>query len=127
MATWMPKAGWGVSALVGIGLLLSAAMKLSAPEPMVQNFTKFGFDPAILRPLGAVEAIITVLYLLPRTSFIGAILVTGYLGGAVCTHLRVHDPIFAPLILGILVWVGYGLRNQRLMREALGLPPAAEG
>lgn len=124
MSNWMPKAGWIVSGICTFGLLASAAGKLSHAAPLVENFGKFGFKEELLTPIGIMEALIAVLFIVPRTAFVGAILTTGYLGGAVCTHLRVSDAIFAPLILGILCWVGYGLRNPQLMREALGLSPA---
>ena len=90
-------------------MLASAAGKLSHAAPLVENFGKFGFKEELLTPIGIMEALIAVLFIVPRTAFVGAILTTGYLGGAVCTHLRVSDAIFAPLILGILCWVGYAV------------------
>ncbi len=103
-----------ISALPVTALLLSGAMKLAGPEPVVTGFTQFGYDPGLLLALGIVEIACTLLYLLPQTAGLGAILLTGYLGGAVATHLRVGDAFIAPIILGVLVWVGLVLRDARL-------------
>ena len=64
--------------------------------------------------LGILEISCTAIYLLPRTSVLGAILLTGYLGGAVATHLRIGDPYFGPVLLGVMVWGGLYFRNPRV-------------
>lgn len=107
-----------LTALPGLMLIASAAMKLSGAPEVVEGFTKFGFDPGVIRPLGVVELLSAVLFLIPRTSFLGAILVTGYLGGAICTHVRVGEPVIVPLALGIVAWIGYGLRRPGVIKSA---------
>lgn len=67
-----------------------------------------------------IEIAVAILFLIPRTSFVGAILVTGYLGGAVWTHLRVGDPWFFPIIIGVVMWVALGLRRPAIFALASG-------
>jgi len=109
---------WGglvVSALPVLMLVTSATMKFLHKPEMVGMFTgKFGYPEATLPILAVVELLCTLLYAIPQTSVLGAILLTGYLGGAVATHVRVGDPFFAPLALGVLVWAGLFLRDARL-------------
>jgi DoxX-like family len=109
---------WGgrvASALPTLALIMSGGMKLTHAPQIVEQFTgKFGFQEGSLTPIGILELACLALYLVPRTAVLGAILLTGYLGGAVVTHVRVGDPFFAPVILGILVWVGLYLRDERL-------------
>lgn len=111
-------AGIVLTVLPGLMLLASAAMKLSGAPEIVEGFTKFGFDPGVIRPIGVVELLATLLFLVPRTSFVGAILITGYMGGAICTHLRVGEPIIIPIALGVVVWIGYGLRRPGVIKSA---------
>jgi hypothetical protein len=74
-----------------------------------------GWSTKLLMPLAIVEFTCTLLYIIPQTSVLGAILLTGYLGGAVATHVRIEDPSFVtPIIAGILVWLGIFLRDARL-------------
>ena len=81
---------------------------------MAEGFTKLGYPMELAFGLGMVEIICVILYAIPRSSVLGAILLTGYLGGAISTHLRVGDPIIAPIILGVLVWVGLYLRDSQV-------------
>jgi DoxX-like family len=99
-------------------LLFSSSMKIMMAKDAVEGFVKFGFSESVVRPLGIVEALCAVLFLIPRTSFIGAILITGYMGGAICTHLRVGEPPAVQLIFGIVAWIGYGLRRPNVIRSA---------
>jgi hypothetical protein len=108
---------WGgrvLSALPSLALIMSGGMKLSHAPPVVEGFTKFGFSLGALTPIGILELACVVLYLVPRTSVLGAILVTAYLGGATVTHVRVGEPFIAPVVLGIFVWLGLYLRDERL-------------
>jgi len=109
---------WGgrvASALPVLALLASSAMKLSHNPKMVPQFVdKFGYPESLLSTIGVVELLCALLYAIPQTSVLGAILLTGYLGGAVATHVRVGDMFGPPLLLGILVWVGLFLRDARL-------------
>ncbi len=92
-------------------------MKLVQPAPVVEATVQLGYPESVIFGLGIVLLACTVVYLVPGTSILGAILLTGYLGGAVATHVRVGDglfPIFFPVILGVLVWGGLFLRDDRL-------------
>jgi hypothetical protein len=110
----MRWAGLIMSMLPVLMLLMSAAMKFMKPAPVVEGFAHLGFPEHLALGLGILELACTIVYLIPQTSVLGAILVTGYLGGATVTHLRVGDPFFMPVILGVLVWGGLFLREPRL-------------
>jgi hypothetical protein len=107
-------AGRIVSALPALGLFFSGVMKLVKPAQLVQEFERLGYDPNLALGLGILELTCMVIYVIPSTSVLGAILLTGYLGGAVATHVRISDPFFGPLVLGILVWLGLYLRDARV-------------
>ncbi len=85
-----------------------------------EMMSKMGIPLALLPTIGVIEIAITVLYLIPRTAFLGAILVTAYLGGAIMTHLRVGDPWFFPIIIGVVMWVALALRKPVIFKLALG-------
>jgi uncharacterized membrane protein YphA (DoxX/SURF4 family) len=114
----MPKkliwAGYILSALPALLLLFSGVMKLVKPPSVVEGFTHLGYDQSLALGIGIVELLCTILYLIPRTSVLGAILLTGYLGGATATHLRIDEPFYGAVLLGILVWGGLFLRDERL-------------
>lgn len=96
-------------------LLMSSVMKLMRVPDVVKGFGEHGFDSSLLVPIGIVELVCTLLYVLPRTSVLGAILLTGYLGGAVATHVRAGDGMFfSPVLIGIVLWLGLYLRDARL-------------
>lgn len=107
-------AGRITSAMSVLMLLFSGVMKLLKPTPVVEGMARLGYDERLALGLGLLEIACTIVYVMPRTSMLGAILLTGYLGGAVATHVRVGDPFFAPVILGMLIWVGLFLRDARL-------------
>ncbi len=110
-------AGRIVSGLPALFLLVDGAMKLAKPEVVVKSTVELGYPESVIVPLGIVLLACTVLYLIPRTAVLGAILLTGYLGGAVATHVRVSAPSFAicfPVIVGALLWGGLFLRDGRL-------------
>jgi hypothetical protein len=110
----MVWAGWIVGILPSLLLLMSGVMKLLRLDVATKGMRDFGYDESVLLPLGIVEVACTVIYLIPRTAFLGAILLTGYLGGAVATHLRMGEPFFHPIIFGALLWLGLYLRDARL-------------
>jgi xanthine/uracil permease len=95
-------------------LLMSGIMKLARVPDVVKGFAHLGYSDSLAVPLGIVELACTVLYVIPQTAVLGAILLTGYLGGATTTHLRINEPFFAPVVLGVLVWLGLFLRDARL-------------
>jgi len=107
-------AGRIISALPVLLLLFSGVMKLMKPAPVVQGFAHFGYPESLALSIGILELACTVVYVIPRTSVLGAILLTGYLGGATATHVRIGDPFFVPVGLGVLVWGGLFLRDDRL-------------
>ncbi len=107
-------AGRIVSALPVLMLVMSGVMKLLKPAPVVEGFTKLGWPEDLALPLGIVELVCTILYVIPQTSVLGAILLTGYLGGATATHVRIGDPFIGPIIIGVVVWLGLFLRDARL-------------
>jgi hypothetical protein len=110
-------AGWITSALPVLFLLLDGVMKLVKPDIVVKTTIQLGYPESVIPALGIVLLFATVVYLIPRSSVVGAILLTGYLGGAVATHVRVGDGLFPmvfPVILGALLWAGLVLRDSRL-------------
>jgi hypothetical protein len=110
-------AGYIISALPVLFLLFDGIMKLVKPTAVVQATVRLGYPESVILGLGIVLITCTVLYMIPRTSILGAILLTGYLGGAVATHVRVGDPWFPilfPVLVAVLVWGGLVLRDDRL-------------
>jgi hypothetical protein len=104
-----------LSAVPILMMLMSASFKIAHPPQVVQQFVgKFGWPESILLTLAVIEISCAVLYAIPRTAVLGAVLTTGYLGGAIATHVRVEDPGFVTaLVLGVLVWAGLYLRDPR--------------
>jgi hypothetical protein len=108
-------AGRIISALPVLLLLFSGVMKLIKPAPVVQGFARYGYPESLTLIIGILELSCSVVYAIPRTSMLGAILLTGYLGGATATNVRIGDPSFLlTFILGVLVWGGLYLRDERL-------------
>lgn len=107
-------AGRILSAGPVVMLLISAVMKIVKPPPVVEGFAHLGLPETLALGLGVLELVCTALYVIPRTAVLGAILLTGFFGGAIVTHLRVGDQFIGPLIFGVLVWAGLFLREKRL-------------
>ena len=106
-----------VSGLPALFLLVDGAMKLVKPAVVVEATTKLGYSESLIIPIGLLLIACTLLYLIPTTSVLGAILLTGYLGGAVATHVRASEgifPIVFPVIFGALLWLGLYLTDTRL-------------
>ena len=117
------RAVWAGRALSGLAILvlaMDAGGKLIVPDMMIANSPPLGMpaDPAFYRLLGGILLVCTALYAWPRTSFLGAVLLTGYLGGAVASHLRVGSPLFGftlfGVYLGVILWSGLWLRDPRV-------------
>ena len=110
-------AGRILSALPALFLLLDGIGKLVKPAAVVEATVQLGYPESVIVGLGVVLVACTILYLIPRTAVLGAILLTGYLGGAVATHVRVGGPVFSilmPVILGVMLWGGLYLRDERV-------------
>jgi hypothetical protein len=103
-----------ISALASFAFVMSALMKLKGGPELTEGMAHLGLPESMVVPLAIIELSCTVIYLIPATSVLGAILLAGYMGGAICTHWRVGDPFFVQVILGLLVWLGLYLRENRL-------------
>ena len=113
-----PWAGRVLTALPVLFLAFDVVIKLMKITPVVDSFTQLGIPVELARTVGTIELACLLVYLLPRTAVLGAILLTGYLGGAVLTHLRVGSPLLShtlfPTYVAILLWGGLWLREPRL-------------
>jgi hypothetical protein len=104
-----------ISALPALLLLASGTMKILKLEFVVHNLVhQFGYPEETILGIGIAEIASVVIYAVPQTAVLGAILMTGFLGGAVATHVRAGQPFFPPIIVGMLVWLGLHLRDGRL-------------
>ena len=109
-----------ISVLPSLVFAISAFMKLKGGAEVMEGMAHLGLPEPLIVPLAILEISCVVIYLIPATTVLGAILLTGYIGGAICTHLRVGDPFFLQIAIGILVWLGLYLRESRL-RELIPL------
>src|SRR5687767_12228965 len=103
----MLRTGYIISGLPSLFLLIDGVMKLVKPAPVVEATVRLGYPESVILSLGIVLIACTLVYVIPRTSVLGAVLLTGYLGGAVATHVRVGDglfPVSFPVLLGVLLW-----------------------
>jgi len=110
-------AGRIIIALPALFLLMDAVIKFFKPPMVVETTVKLGYPESTIIGMGIVLLVSTILYLIPRTAVIGAILLTGYLGGAVATHVRMGEgafPVLFPVFFGVLLWLGLYLRDERL-------------
>jgi hypothetical protein len=103
-----------ITVLVSLLFLFSAAMKFVGGAEVKEGMTHLGLPESMVIPLGILEAACTVVYLIPATSVLGAILLAGYIGGAICTHWRVGDPFLPQVAIGLVIWLGIYLREPRL-------------
>ncbi len=111
---WQIRTGWALSLLPLLAFIPSAMFKLVQPGQFLEQWSK-NYPPAAARPIGIVELSCLVLYFVPATRVLGAILVTGYLGGAIATHVRAGEAVLVvPLFIGIMLWGGLFLREPRL-------------
>ena len=109
--TWTGRV---ISILVSLVFLFSATFKFIDGPQVKEGFEHLGLPERMMLPLGILELACVIVYLIPATSILGAILLTGYLGGAILTHWRIGEPVYTQIILGILVWLGLWLREGRL-------------
>jgi hypothetical protein len=114
----MYRTGWGMSGLVILFMLFDGVSKLMLVPQVVEATNKIGYPENVIRPIGIALLLCTVLYAVPRTAIIGAILLTGFLGGAVASKVRLEDPLFSSVLFGVyfglLVWGGLYFRDQRV-------------
>jgi len=114
----MRIAGYILTTLVALFLTFDTILKVLQLGPAVKATTELGYAPVTVLPIGIVELVCLVLYLVPQTSVIGAILLTGYLGGAVASQVRAGNPMFThtlfPVYVALMLWGGLYLREPRL-------------
>ena len=107
-----------LSGLAVLFLLFDTLIKVLKLAPAVEGTTALGYPASVVRGIGIIELVCLVLYVIPRTSVLGAILLTGYLGGAIATHVRVGSPLLThtlfPIYVALLIWGGRFLRDDRL-------------
>ncbi len=117
-SVWRLRAGRIVTAVAALFLAFDAAIHILRIPPVVEAFARLGFPLALSVPIGVLELACLIAYVLPGTAVLGAVLLTGYLGGAVAVQLRAGSPLFAealfPVYVGVLVWGGLLLRRRGL-------------
>lgn len=106
--------GYVMSTLPVLMLTFSAVMKLAHPPQLDEGFAHLGWPVNYALGLGILELACTIIYLIPRTAILGAILLTGYMGGAMATHVRIGEDVVVHVILGVVIWGGLYLRDPRL-------------
>jgi len=107
-------AGRIMSGLVVLFLLMDGVMKLIKPAPVIEACANLGYSEPLISGIGVLLLACTALYVTPRTSILGAIMLTAYLGGATASHVRVGQPFYFPVLTGVLAWGGLYLRDARL-------------
>lgn len=103
-----------ITVLVSLLFFFSAAMKFVGGAEVKEGMVHLGLPESMVIPLGILEAACTVIYLIPATSVLGAILLAGYMGGAICTHWRVGDPFVGQTAIALVIWLAIYLREPRL-------------
>ena len=106
--------GWVMSILPCLLLLMSASMKFVQPAGFDEGLQHMGWSVDKMKALGIVELSCTLIYLFPKTAVLGAILLTAYMGGAIATHVRVGDPFWTQILVGVFIWGGLYLRDMRI-------------
>lgn len=126
--TW----GWGLSGLVALALIGSASAKIAHAPKMVEGLLHAGIPAAAILPIALLELACLALFLIPRTTVLGAFLLTGYFGGATLTHIIGGESVVPPLMVGLLIWVSAWLRVPELrdmfpVKKAQETSPAYSG
>ncbi len=117
---WQRVTGWVLSGILAPVFLPSAYFKIAQPGDFLKDWTQ-DYPAASALPIGVVEITLFVLYLIPKTRYLGGLLMLAYLGGAVATHVHKNDGMFfAPAIIGVIAWMGLYLRDRKL-RELVPL------
>ena len=107
-------AGWVLTILPCLLFIMSSAMKFQGGPDVVKGMAHLGIPTSMMKPLAVLEITCVIIYLIPATSVLGAVLLTGYIGGAMCAHWRAGDAFYIHIILGLVVWLGIYLREDRL-------------
>ena len=108
--------GWILTGIVSVMMLMSASMKFIKPTGFDEGLRHLGWENVGMTGIGIIEFLCVLLYLVPKTRVLGAIMITGYLGGAIATHVRVSDLFIVPLLLGMAAWGGLYLRDTRVRK-----------
>ncbi len=112
------RVGRGISWFFAAFLTFDAVIHILNIAPVVDGSRRLGFDVDVMPWIGVLELALVVLYVVPRTAVLGAVLLTGYLGGAFCAQLRIDAPLFStllfPVYVGVALWVGLWLRDERV-------------
>lgn len=123
--------GYTLSILSILFFLLDASMKFTHSAAVVQTTTQLGLPPQLIPTIGVIALVCIAIYAIPATSVLGAILLTGYLGGAIAVHLRVDNPLFSytlfPIYIALFIWGGIWLRNRELRQLFPITPPFTSG
>lgn len=107
--------GWALTILLALLFTFSAVMKFLRPPEMIEQFESvLGYPARLAVPIGIVELLCVLFFVIPRTAALGAVLLTGYLGGAIATHVRIGDPFIMPVIVGMAVWLAVFMREPRV-------------
>ena len=114
------RIGWGLTALTILFMLFDAAGKLALEAHVVEATTKIGYPVGAIRSIGVIALLCTVLYAIPRTAILGAVMLTGFCGGAVASKVRIEDPLFSSVLFGVyfglIAWGGLYLRDDALRK-----------
>lgn len=122
--SWAQRIGIGLSAIATLFFVMDAAGKLFQVAPVLKGTQELGWPADSVVPLGVLLLVGAVLYAVPKTAFVGAIYLTGFLGGAIATHYRIGSPLVTHVLFGVYVaavmWGGLALRYPQVFRSALG-------
>ena len=113
---WMTILGWVLTLAPSALLIMSGVMKVTEAEVVTTGFADQGFPEGVHIPIGIAELVSTAVFLVPRTAVLGAILLTGYMGGAIVTHVRLGEAILIQIAIGVVIWLAIFLREPRLRR-----------
>jgi DoxX-like family len=108
--------GWVISALPILLIAMGFIYAFTQPDMMHKQMDKYGYPPGAAMPILIAEICSVILFAIPRTAMLGAILLTGYLGGAISTHVRAGEPFYMPAVVGVLPWLGLYLRDPRVRK-----------
>lgn len=111
--------GWGLTILLALLFAMSAFMKLSHNEEAVAQAASIGIDATTYQLIGVVEAVALLLFLVPRTGLVGALLLIAYMGGAIATHVQHQQPLFLAVAVQVLVWVAVALRFPEVLQRSI--------